>query len=180
VSAPWRTAGSSGMAASLLDHYDEVQDRIRHRCGCPELAADVMQDAFLRLLRAPPVADPIQRPAAFLQRVAGRLLCNRIRAERSRGRQDAFPEQLPCAAPDPQRLLEQREALRLLLATVDALPPRCRQVFLRSRVDRLGYTAIARDLGIAPSTVEKHMIKALCAIRACRRRIDEGATAVGR
>ncbi|MFW5845577.1 MAG: TonB-dependent receptor plug domain-containing protein, partial [Planctomycetota bacterium] len=69
----------------LLAHYQDVQGAVSRQAGCADLPADVMQEAFLKLVRRPPEPQTIRRPGAFLQRVANRLLIDRIRAERSRG-----------------------------------------------------------------------------------------------
>jgi len=62
-----------------------------------------------------------------------------------------------------------RYRLRILAAAVDDLPPRCREVFLMSRLDGLGNGEIAGRLGISRNMVEKHIIKAMMH---CRRRLD--------
>jgi RNA polymerase sigma-70 factor, ECF subfamily len=48
---------------------------------------------------------------------------------------------------------------------VDALPPRCREIFLLSREDGLSYSGIATTLGISIKTVETQMGRALKALR---------------
>ena len=49
------------------------------------------------------------------------------------------------------------------------LPPQCRVVFVKSRMDQMKYAEIAEDLGIAVKTVEAHMSKALKLIRTALR-----------
>jgi RNA polymerase sigma-70 factor (ECF subfamily) len=48
---------------------------------------------------------------------------------------------------------------------VDALPDRCRQVFMLNREHHLSYRQIAETLGISAKTVEVHMGRALAALR---------------
>ena len=52
---------------------------------------------------------------------------------------------------------------------LDQLPPQCRVVFVKSRMDQMKYAEIADDLGIAVKTVEAHMSKALKLIRTALR-----------
>lgn len=48
---------------------------------------------------------------------------------------------------------------------LDQLPPQCRIVFVKSRMEQKKYAEIADELGIAIKTVEAHMGKALKLIR---------------
>ena len=43
----------------------------------------------------------------------------------------------------------------------DALPARCREVFILHRHENLTYREIAASLGISQKTVEKHISKAI-------------------
>ena len=53
----------------------------------------------------------------------------------------------------------------LLERLLDALPPKCRDVFLLSKLHQLKYKEIAEKLNISEKTVENHMGKALRVIR---------------
>ncbi len=48
---------------------------------------------------------------------------------------------------------------------VESLPPRCKQVFLMSRVESFSYKSIGELLGISEKTVENHLVKALTILR---------------
>jgi len=48
---------------------------------------------------------------------------------------------------------------------IAALPERCREVFLLSRMQHLSYIQIAETLQISPNTVETQMVKALKVLR---------------
>lgn len=50
-------------------------------------------------------------------------------------------------------------------AEIDKLPPRCREVFILSKIKGMKYKEIAEHLNISTSTIENHMTKALRAIR---------------
>ena len=57
--------------------------------------------------------------------------------------------------------LANTEQQRLLLKLLDELPPKCRQIFIMSRMDGLSYSQIAKFLDLSVKTVESQMSKAL-------------------
>ena len=48
---------------------------------------------------------------------------------------------------------------------IDNLPPKCREVFILSKIDGLKYKEIALKLNISTKTIENHMTRALKQIR---------------
>jgi RNA polymerase sigma-70 factor (ECF subfamily) len=54
----------------------------------------------------------------------------------------------------------------LLGKAIDSLPPKCREVFLLSRISDMSYKEIAAALGISQKTVENQLGKALKILRA--------------
>ncbi len=61
--------------------------------------------------------------------------------------------------------LEQHELKTRIARSINTLPQKCREVFMLSYYDNLGYKAIAQEMGISVKTVEKHMSKALQVLR---------------
>ncbi|HEY8955799.1 RNA polymerase sigma-70 factor [Chitinophaga sp.] len=61
--------------------------------------------------------------------------------------------------------LEQHELKTRIARSLNTLPQKCREVFMLSYYDNLGYKAIAQEMGISVKTVEKHMSKALQVLR---------------
>lgn len=60
----------------------------------------------------------------------------------------------------------QKEDYRsLLLLAIEALPPKCREIFLLSRMGNLSYKEIAEFLGLSVKTVENQLGKALKIMR---------------
>jgi RNA polymerase sigma factor (sigma-70 family) len=69
--------------------------------------------------------------------------------------------QIPADMPTPERIAADRQELRRLAALIGKLPTRCRDVFTLRKVQGLSQREVAQSLGIAESTVEKHLAKAL-------------------
>ena len=71
-------------------------------------------------------------------------------------------------APEPVHFSEQlnaEETERIIFRIVEKLPPRCRQIFLLSRLEQLSYKEIAELMDISTKTVENQMTIALRFIR---------------
>lgn len=131
------------------------------RLQCPHDAADLAQDTFLRVMRAPqPVA--IEEPRAFLATVARRLISNLFRR---RSLERAYLEELAnfmeACVPSEEELALVHEALVRIDQMLHGLPLRVRHVFILSRLDGLPQPEIARQLGISVATVERDLRRAL-------------------
>jgi RNA polymerase sigma-70 factor (ECF subfamily) len=124
---------------------------------------DIGQDAIVRVLQVKD-QSAIEDPVRYLFRVARNLF---VDAQRSRGREralidaDADLDGKADNKADPERALAGKERLERALAVIEDLPPRCRQAFRLHRFDGLSYAAIAREMAISPSMVEKHIAEAM-------------------
>jgi RNA polymerase sigma-70 factor (ECF subfamily) len=137
-----------------------------------EDAEDVAQETYVRLVRAGSLEQSEVHIRAAMFRAATNLAYDRFRQRRSRGRQDdAELAELRDDAPQPERIVEMEQALRIVERTVLGLPLRCRQVFLLRTAHEWSYEAIAERLGISKRTVEREMQTAL---DACQRELRGG------
>ena len=62
--------------------------------------------------------------------------------------------------------LETQELQRLIHEAIFSLPPKCRDVFNKSRMDNLSNKEIAEQMNISVKAVEGHISRALKQIRA--------------
>ncbi|KQO69230.1 sigma-70 family RNA polymerase sigma factor [Methylobacterium sp. J-078] len=139
--------------------------------GSPDAAADAHQETYLRMLGAVSRA-PVEHPSAFLFQVANNValrMRNRHRLEGTlfQAVTDGDLAEIVDGSAMLERQVIARQDLRRLAAAIDALPPRCREVFLLVRFEGLSNGEVASRLGITRNMVEKHLIKALLH---CRRR----------
>lgn len=148
-------------------HYEEIKAFILRKVGCAELAADVTQDAWIKMATATS-QDPIDNPRAYLYRVAGNLAIDRLRQSALRARLDADvpPEGDGSAGLTPERVAAGRQEYAVLLAAVEELPEKCRAAFLLYRGRGLSMREVAERLDISPKTVEKHVARAMLHCRA--------------
>lgn len=165
----YRAAMTSGDAVSGLQRVvlNERGRLLRFLAarGAGDEAEDVLQDLWQRVASAP--AEPIADAVSYLFRAAENLMRDRRRSSVSRARrqQDWHEVSVPeMEAPKGERALIAREQLRAVEATLAALGPRADQVFRRYRLDGIGQAAIARELGVSLSSVEKDLQKAYRAL----------------
>ncbi|WP_264446292.1 sigma-70 family RNA polymerase sigma factor [Novosphingobium sp. JCM 18896] len=149
--------------------YEAEASRLRRRLSRsanPDRAADLVQSAFLRLLRIGRARrDAVERPYAHLARVADNLAMDQSRRAEGRATFVAIEEQCDYpAAADFQVMLEARDILRRVDQAIHRLPDRTREIFLAHRFDDLTYAQIAARMGISVKTVEKHISLALRAL----------------
>jgi len=126
-------------------------------------AEDAVQEACVRALEhtAP---QAVRDPVRYMARVARNwLIDRRRRLKRETALFDALGDsQLVCnQGLDPERITGGEQRLARALATIAALPPRCREAFELHRFEGVNYVGIARRMGISVSMVEKHIAEAL-------------------
>lgn len=122
---------------------------------------DVIQEAYLRMLRMP---DQLRgdRAKAYLFAVARNAAIDFFRRRRTTLCDEGTDlEALPAAAdtPDAATLLDESHQQQTLFEAVSALPPRCREVMMLRYVEGMSARDIAARLGMAVPTVKIHLVK---------------------
>ena len=59
----------------------------------------------------------------------------------------------------------EEELQEIIRRALDTLPERCREIFIKSRIEGLKYKEISDELGISVNTVENQMVTALKKLR---------------
>jgi RNA polymerase sigma factor (sigma-70 family) len=125
-------------------------------------AEDMTQEVFVRLAANAPT--DLRSPEAYLFQMAANLLRDRARRERVRAdyrrRQAGWPD-AEVDPLDPLRIATDREQLALLTAGLQELPERTRSIFVLYRLEHMEKRAIAEAFGLAVSSVDRHLTKAL-------------------
>jgi RNA polymerase sigma factor (sigma-70 family) len=148
---------------TIRRYHDSLIHFLRQRLRVPEDALDVAQETYIRMMQYQD-SRQIRSPSSMLFRIAINVANDLGRAEQARGmRNHCSVEDLDIASDEPsaERQITAREDLELLYETIEQLPPKCRQVFLLSRVRKMTYGEIAQHCGISRKMVEKHVSHAL-------------------
>lgn len=157
---------------TIRRYHDSLIQFLRQRLRVPEDALDVAQETYIRLLQYQD-SRQIRSPSSMLFRIAINVANDLGRAELARGMPNQCSvDDLDLASDEPsaERQLTARQDLELLYTVIEHLPPKCRQVFLLSRVRRMTYGEIARHCGISKKMVEKHVSHALAV---CMQKVSE-------
>lgn len=133
------------------------------------LAQDLTQETLLRVLAAQRLTR-VERPESYVFTVAMNLLRDRKRAHPEVDAplfvpiEDAVASELEQQLMEdlsPERILLSKESLNEVLATLNELGERTRDIFILFRLERMKQKDIAALFGIAQSTVEKHVMRAV-------------------
>jgi len=144
-------------------YHDSLISFLRQRLRTPEDANDVAQEAYIRMMQYQN-SRQIRSPSSMLFRIAINVANDLGRSEQVRRVSDQCSldaVELVSDTPSPEREISGKQELELLRAAIEDLSPKCRQVFLLSRVRRMTYPEIAAHCGISVKMVEKHISRAL-------------------
>jgi len=148
---------------TIRRYHDSLIHFLQQRLRVPEDAHDVAQEAYVRLLQYQN-STRVRSPSSMLFRIAINVANDLGRADKARHIADQCPVdevELISEQPSAERELSGVEDLALLRTAIAQLPPKCRQVFLLSRIRQMTYPQIARHCGISVKMVEKHISHAL-------------------
>lgn len=115
----------------------------------PDDASDAVQDLFLKLWNTREKLDSVQNPKAYAITLIRNLCIDRIRSAKRffalRCEEDLPEAGFMASEPD---ILASREKLRRVLAIIEGLPDRQRQLVRLRLLEGMDYSRIARKTGI--------------------------------
>lgn len=129
-------------------------------------AEDLTQNALLRLLHKMR-SEPETLNDGYVFVTASSVLIDHYRRNGARlagAFVDIDPE---IANPEPlaDKILEDRQALHVMLSVIKRMRPKWRRAFELHRFESLSYAEIARRMGTSISSVEKYVMAALAELR---------------
>ncbi|MBL8268740.1 RNA polymerase sigma factor [Steroidobacter sp.] len=145
------------------EHNDSLVRFIAARLGSKQEAAEVAQEAYVRLLSLDH-EEAVSYLRAFLFKTAANLATDRLRVRSRRGFMTASVEKAVFEL-SPERELEGEQAVERLRQAIDELPQKCREAFLLYRLEELSCADIAVRLGLQERMVWRYIARALEYIR---------------
>ncbi len=140
---------------AFRDIFEQLKPKLlrycTYRCGDPDTAEDIVQEAMVRLWRRN-VEEPPADPAAWLFTTARNLILDGDKVARNRQRllasnplDEAEPEQT-------DRALEREHERKRVREMLGRMPRRSREI-LMLRYSGFSYREIAGEVGVAPGSV---------------------------
>ena len=141
------------------------------RLGNRQEAEEVLQEAFIQYMAAQATTE-IETPHAFLLKIAGNIAIDRIRHNASRTarehewsdshyRSQSFEAVLGVGSAAQDRQLEAKQEIKRVMAVLSELSQPVRTAFILHKFKGLTHKQVAAEMGLAQSTIEKHVIKAM-------------------
>ena len=165
------SSAKSSVSSAFVENSEFLKNFLRRFLSRAEDIEDVAQEAYLNAYRAEQERG-VQQPKAYLFRVAKNLALNEL--NRKSYQMTVYIEDRIAAIPldggdNIEDELEAEQSVALYYAAVNALPKKCRRVFLLRKVNGMRQQEIADHLGITISAVEKHLRNGT---RSCREYIN--------
>lgn len=148
----------SGIYAAFLQNESILKRFLRRFLYKQEDIDEISQETFLRAYKATRGRD-IDSPKAYIFQVARSLAYTEL-SRKTRKLTDYLEDALEDTAGTTDDLEDEMAAQQKVSFFFDAiaeLPPQCRRVFLMRKVQGMPHKAIAQELGIGASAVEKHI-----------------------
>lgn len=165
------------IADLVAEHGVPLEKYLARKLDSAEDAAELAQEAYIRLHRLEQ-PENLDNARAFLFQVATNLAVDQLRRRqlhfkflRSEKSQavDGEPPDLNAAGASPEQILGARQKLSTINSALEELPFKTKQAFLLHRQNGMSYSAIAEQMQVSVSSVEKYILQAL---RHCRKRLS--------
>ena len=143
--------------------FDNVRNYIYFRCGDSDLAADITQDAFMKLWEKDFEYHP-NKTKGLIYKIARELWISGYRKS-SKIQKTELSFNFVDESSQPSEELELNELRSAYERVLTELPENQREVFLMNRTEQLSYKEIAERLELSVKAIEKRMSLALAFLR---------------
>lgn len=150
------------LATLYADHHGWLQSWLRRRLGNAFDAADLANDAFVRLLTKPRHFDSFDGARAYLSTMA-RGLCVDLwrRREVEQAWLDALAARPEAMEPSAEHRVAVLQALYEIDAMLARLPAKAAQAFVMAMALEMTDQEVARELGVSDRMVRKYLAQAM-------------------
>ncbi|TNL09691.1 RNA polymerase subunit sigma-24 [Kosakonia cowanii] len=132
-------------------HAGEIDRFLRKRGHQPDVASDLTQDVFLRLLTsAPPQQN--DNPRAFLHTIARNISVDLYRREQVIQKEYLTEEEyaeISDPSPGPDNIVQHRQSLATVDRALSELPEKTRRAFELYRLGDMTINEVADELGLS-------------------------------
>lgn len=158
---PSPTEQARWFSEEVLPHNAQLKAYLRGSFPHVRDVDDVVQESYARLWKARAVQS-VRSAKGFLFRIARCVATDTVRRERGSPVRAIADLAALCVAAEDSCGAEAacvREELALLADAIESLPPRCRQIMILRKLQRVPQKQIALRLGISEQTVQVQVLK---------------------
>jgi RNA polymerase sigma factor (sigma-70 family) len=149
------------VVAVFLALRPRLERLVANRAGSG-VAADIVQDLYLRLPRIEATLTSEADARRYLLKMAVNASINHLQIEGRRAELLAGVTTLyQSAEPSPEDTVLTADELRGVQTALEELPEKCREMLFLSRVEGFTHAEIAARMGVSQSLVEKYLVKTL-------------------
>jgi RNA polymerase sigma-70 factor, ECF subfamily len=130
-----------------------------------DTACDIVQHVFVKLWHNRENIGISSSEKSYLHRAVVNTALNYMEKQKRLELRDHFQDHEIPPAHNQQEFENEGQLQGIYNKALEALPPKCREVFLLSRQSGLAHKEIAHELEISVKAVEKHITKALKILR---------------
>lgn len=157
----------------LARYYGDLLNFCMRKVRDRDMAADLAQESYARVLSMQQAGRVIREPAALLRQVAlnAKIDLDRRAAIRQHDDIHALSDADHPAAPQclqPEEAYDLYQTVQAYLDTIEALPPRCREAYSMYLFEELPYKEIAERMGVSLSLVDRYIKRGKLACMARR------------
>lgn len=167
----WRDGDPAAFEALYGRHKGGVLRYLLRQTGKRELAEELFQDVWLKVVNARAAYEARARFGAWLYSIAHNRLMDHFR-EHARAHLVSYEDESPMleeqpteAFAPPERRLEQKQNAQVLLRLLDALPAAQREAFVLQQEGELSVEEIATATGVSRETAKSRLRYALAKLR---------------
>lgn len=156
-------AGDAAAFERLVKKYSEKMVRFAaSQTGSWDAAQDIVQEIFVSIWMRHATWQVNTSLAAYLYKSVVHGVAKHVRSQRSHTSLETLPIQ---SDTESGTELDEQEIVATAEHTIANLPQQTRTIFLLTREQHLSYSSAAQQLGVSIKTIEKHMSRALTALR---------------
>lgn len=150
-------------ATEIQPHGLQLRSYLRGSFPSVRDVDDVVQESYLRIWRAR-ARQSIRSAKNFLFQIARHVALDQLRHERLSPIDpvaDLAGLRVMDGEPDAAAAACSHDEIALLAAAIDALPARCREIFVLRKIQRVPQREIARRLGLSEHTVQAQVSRGM-------------------
>ncbi|CUJ48733.1 sigma-70 family RNA polymerase sigma factor [Achromobacter sp. ACM03] len=160
-----------GLGDIFIAHRAQLRRIAQRIVGTPEIADEVTQDAYLKLMEGACARD-VSKPYSYCCQVVRNLALDHCRRQAVESTYRIYTDdgELPQVAGGcvPDRRFQERQVIDAIDQILGTLPPRTRRAFELYRLGGLTQREVARQMGCSATLVNFMLRDAAEAVASCR------------